>query len=213
MRFKVIAITALLVSAAIGTALVAAENVPAGEVGNPPSVKPSGSPLEEIRATVAELVQVVEKYPGEENVARRRAELRQVIEPRFDFEEMSARSLGANWNQITAEERREFVRLFSDLLADTYLNRIENIRDDTVSLEGERVMLPNAIVRTMVTYKNDRFPIDYRLIARDGKWQVYDVVIENIGLVANYRNEFAGIIRKEKMAGLLRRLREKKGKQ
>lgn len=213
MKFKVMVSSALLLSVAIGTAFVAAENTAVLEEAEAQVEKPLGSPLKEIESTVEQLVQVVETYPGEESVSQRRAQLRQVIEPRFDFEEMSARSLGANWNQITPEERKEFVKLFSDLLADTYLNRIENIRKDTVSLEGERIMLPNAIVRTMVTHRNDRFPIDYRLIARKGKWQVYDVIIENIGLVANYRNEFAGIIRKEKMAGLLKRLREKKAKQ
>lgn len=211
MRRSIMAGGVLALSIAIGVALVSAEGGTETVNQERGSEQPLNSPLQEVKKTVAALVEVVEAYAGDANVEIRRVKLREVIEPRFDFEEMSARSLGANWNQITVDERQEFVKLFSDLLADTYLNRIENIRRDTVSFEGERIVPPNAIVRTMVTHRNDRFPIDYRLIVKNGQWQVYDVIIENIGLVANYRNEFAGIIRKEKMSGLLQRLREKKG--
>lgn len=166
------------------------------------------TPFEEVKATIDLLVQAVGEFPGTENLQARRAKLRKIIEPRFDFREMAKRSLGTNWNQITTQEQEEFVAVFSDLLATTYLKRIENIRAETVKIESEKLSMPTSMVKTMVTHKGDKFPIDYKLVKRDS-WKVYDVVIENIGLVANYRNEFAGIIRKEQFPGLMRRLRNK----
>lgn len=169
------------------------------------------SPLKAIESTVNEVVQTSESLPGDVNIAERREKLRAIIEPRFDFDEMSKRSLGAHWQRIDAEERQEFIRLFSDLLAQTYLGRIESVKPGMVKVESENVDFPRAVVKTTVTSKRDTFPIDYKMLSREGQWRVYDVVIENIGLVANYRNEFAGIIRREQFSGLLKRLREKGG--
>lgn len=170
---------------------------------------PSMSPIDEMRKTIDELVVVVGKYPGEANLEARRAKLREVLNKCFDFAEMSKRSLGTNWKEITPAEQEEFVRVFSDLLARTYLSKIETIKAGMVRFDGEKVELPRATVKTRVEDKGDFFPIDYKLLIEDGRWQVYDVVIENIGLVANYRNEFSGIIRREAFAGLIKRLRDK----
>lgn len=170
---------------------------------------PALSPLKEVEGTINALVQVVEAFPGEDKLSQRRAKLREVITPKFDFREMAKRSLGAHWKERSDEERDEFVRLFSDLLAKIYLDRIENVRANMVKVNSESVKEASATVKTMVNYKDDEFPIDYKLLPVDGRWKVYDVLIENIGLVVNYRNEFAGIIRKEQFEGLLKRLREK----
>ncbi|RIL09909.1 MAG: organic solvent tolerance ABC transporter substrate-binding protein, partial [Proteobacteria bacterium] len=147
--------------------------------------------------------------PALRQVKERREKLRAVIQPRFDFQEMSKRSLGPYWNEATPAQRTEFVDVFSELLARTYLGRIETVRTGMVKIDNEAVDFPKAVVKTTVTLKGDAFPIDYKLQSTDGNWRVYDVVIENIGLVANYRNEFAGIIRKEKISGLISRLKDK----
>lgn len=167
------------------------------------------APKQEVQSTVDDIVKAVATFPGEEKSHERRSKLRAIIEPKFDFEEMAKRSLGANWNDISSEQQTEFVRVFSDLLAKTYLNRIENVRSDMVKVDSELVRDSQAIVKTTVTDKGSSFPIDYKLLRKEAAWRVYDVVIENIGLIANYRNEFSGIIRKEKFEGLLRRLKEK----
>ena len=78
-----------------------------------------------------------------------------------------------------------------------------------VEIKNTQVKDPKALVKTIVNYKGDTFPLDYRMLNRDGSWKVYDVVIENIGLVSNYRNEFAGIIRKKKFSGLMEMLKKK----
>lgn len=167
------------------------------------------SPKAEMQSTLDSLVEVVQSHPGEEQLEDRRSKMREVIEPRFDFEEMSKRSLGAEWKSLSEPQRNEFVDLFSELLARTYLGRIENVEPGMVEIQDQKIRYPRALVRTSVDYKGDTFPIDYKLVNRGGGWQVYDVIIENIGLISNYRNEFAGIIRKEKFAGLLERLRAK----
>lgn len=173
------------------------------------SATAEAGPIDELRTTLDKVVDAVERLPGESNIHARRAELRQIIQPNFDFDEMARRSLGAYWDKISADQQKEFISVFSDLLASTYLGRIETVKRGMVKIEREKVEFPRAIVRTNVTAKGETFPIDYKLMSQGGKWRVYDVVIENIGLVANYRNEFAGIIRKEEFAGLMDRLREK----
>jgi phospholipid transport system substrate-binding protein len=177
------------------------------------------APIKEVRATLDDVIAAVEQFKGEAHLAERREKLRSVIKPRFDFDEMARRSLGPEWSKRTASEQEEFVSVFSELLASTYLARVETVTSDMVSVDKEKVEMPSvpgdiakAIVRTTVTNKGDTFPIDYRLQFVKGNWRVYDVIIENIGLVANYRNEFAGIIRREEFSGLMEKLRAKAGR-
>lgn len=169
------------------------------------------SPSMQVKETLDKMVTIVAAYPGEGNTVERRRQLRELISPRFDFSAMAKSSLGPHWDKVTVEERTEFVNVFSNLLASTYLKRIENIRSDTVKIDGERMGTPptTGLVKTTVTYKGDKFPIDYKLYRVADSWKVYDVIIENIGLVLNYRNEFAGIIRKEQFSGLMKQLRKK----
>lgn len=166
-------------------------------------------PQKSIETTLDKLVEVVESHPGDEERDARRELMRKVIEPRFDFEEMAMRSLGANWLKIKDDERTRFVEVFSELLAKTYLNRLESLERGMVSVNSTKVQNPKALVRTTVKYEGDTFPLDYKLLQKDNRWRVYDVIIENIGLVSNYRNEFSGIIRKERFEGLMKRLEKK----
>ncbi|NLF25242.1 MAG: ABC transporter substrate-binding protein [Deltaproteobacteria bacterium] len=170
------------------------------------------TPREEMSKILDQLVDIAEAHPGDKNLEVRKTEMRKVIEPKFDFQQMSQLSLGSQWSSLSAQDRAEFVKVFSDLLAKTYLSKISVVTRGMVRISGDRVRENRALVRTMVTFKGDEFPLDYKLVNRGGEWKVYDVIIENIGLVVNYRNEFAGIIRKEKFDGLMKRLREKLAK-
>jgi phospholipid transport system substrate-binding protein len=173
------------------------------------AVAPAPSPKAEVEAVISEVVRIAQALPGDQNTTKRRAELREVINPRFDFEEMAKRSLGAEWRNCTPDQQKDFVDVFSGLLSRTYLSRIETVKPGMVTIDSEKLDGAKAVVRTTVNHKGDEFPIEYKLLNEAGTWRVYDVVIENIGLVANYRNEFAGIIRKEKFDGLMSRLRAK----
>jgi phospholipid transport system substrate-binding protein len=176
-----------------------------------PSATAEGtSPKAEIEQTINDIIKTVATTPDASVSPVRRQKLRELINPKFNFAEMSKRSLGPNWNEITAAEQAEFTEVFSELLARTYLSKIETVKPGMVKVESENVEPPKAVVKTIVISKGDTFPIDYKLIQKDGgSWQVYDVVIENIGLVANYRNEFSGIIRKDNFSGLMEKLRAK----
>jgi phospholipid transport system substrate-binding protein len=167
------------------------------------------SPKAEMQKTIDDIITIAGEYSGDAAKITRREKLRALINPKFNFAEMAKRSLGANWNEISSEEQKEFTTVFSELLARTYLSKIETVKPGMVKVESEQVEVPRAVVKTTVTSKGDTFPIDYKLTFNNSTWQVYDVVIENIGLVANYRNEFSGVIRKEKFSGLMERLRKK----
>jgi len=168
------------------------------------------TPKSLVQSTLDQVVSIVEEHVGDEKQEYRRQLMRETINPHFDFEEMAKRSLGAYWKDINDSQRSEFVSIFSDMLARTYLSKIDTVERGMVTVGNEEVQGPRAFVKTIVTSKGDKFSLDYRLMNTAGKWRVYDVVIENIGVVSNYRNEFAGIIRKERFEGLIQRLREKK---
>lgn len=170
------------------------------------------APMESVRMTIDEVVKVAVTLKGDENKAQRRQKLRDIITPRFDFPEMSKRSLGTAWLQMTPTQQEDFVEVFSSLLGRTYLERVETVEEKMVTIDSENVIFPKAQVKTSVHRKGDVFPLDYRLLYKENGWKVYDVIIENIGLVSNYRNEFSGIIRKDGIDGLIRRLREKEDK-
>lgn len=167
------------------------------------------SPKTEMQKTIDDIIRVASQYPDDSQKSVRRQKLRELINPKFNFTEMSRRSLGANWNEISTDQQQEFTHVFSELLARTYLSKIETVKPGMVKIDSESVNPPKASVKTTVTSKGDNFPIEYKMSFEDGRWQVYDVVIENIGLIGNYRNEFSGIIRKEKFEGLMSRLRQK----
>lgn len=139
------------------------------------------------------------------------AKLKDIILPMFNFEEMAKRSLGAAWNKATPAEQKEFVDLFSDLLARTYLKKIKKNAEESVLLRiSDSVDGNTAMVKSKMKSGEDEIEIDYRMSQDGGRWRVYDVVIENVGLVNNYRNEFPGIVRNEGFQGLIKRLKEKK---
>lgn len=167
--------------------------------------------IEDVKVTVQRVVEVAETMAGDDASAQRRAKLREIISERFDFAEMAKRSLGPQWAKITPQEQDDFVKVFSDLLAKTYMNRVEKAKTGMVTVESENLDFPKSLVKTKIKSGGSIFPLDYRLQNVNGTWKVYDVIIENIGLVANYRNEFAGIIRSSGFSGLMDGLRAKTG--
>ncbi len=167
------------------------------------------SPLDTVKDTVDKIIIAVEKNPSDSETTIRRNNIRKIIEPVFNFKEMAKMSLGNNWLTAKPAEQEEYVALFSDLLATTYLKKIDQIKKDTVIFRGTREKDNKALVKTDINYNDDLFPIVYKMKKEESGWKVYDVSIENISLVVNYRNEFAGIIRKDGVSGLIEQLRKK----
>jgi len=171
---------------------------------------------QQISSTLETLVSIVEQNVGEEASATRRQKLRNAINPYFDFAEMSKRSLAKHWLEMDVDQKKDFVGAFSNLLARTYIDKIELIRRGMVEIVSNKDFPPTtsgvarASVKTMVTHKGETFPIEYRLYQkRDEDWKVYDVIVENIGLVSNYRTEFSSVIRKKGISGLITDIKAK----
>jgi phospholipid transport system substrate-binding protein len=172
----------------------------------------AGEATQQIKETVDAVVDVLnnKELKKPENKQKRRKQLREIVNKRFDFEEMAKRSLGLAWNKRTPEEKKEFVSLFSDLLENTYINKIERYEHEKVLYTGERIEGSYAAVKTtIVTEKEVEIPVEYRIFKKGDKWEVYDIIIEGVSLVNNYRTQFSSIIRSDSYEGLVKKLRDK----
>jgi phospholipid transport system substrate-binding protein len=178
---------------------------------------PAASPRDIVQSAVNRVVVALQKADGEadptpaQRLAReqRRLDIRRVAADLFDFDEISRRALSRHWTARSPEEQAEFVRLFTDLLERTYIGRIESYSGEKIMYLGEVVDGPFATVRSkVVTRRRTETPLDYKLHLRDGRWKVYDVLIDHVSFVATYRSEFGRIIQKESYSALVERLRK-----
>jgi phospholipid transport system substrate-binding protein len=169
----------------------------------------AASPTDAIKGTVDQVVRLLSnpalKDPGQKNQILQ--QVRQVVNRRFDYDEMAKRCL-TNWNQLSSSQRREFVSLFSELLATSYADKLAKYSGEKVTYAGDRVDGDLAEVKTLLLRSNDRIPINYRLINKS-QWVVYDVVIEGVSLVNNYRSQFSRVMGESSYAELVRRLQAK----
>jgi phospholipid transport system substrate-binding protein len=170
------------------------------------------TPTETVKQRVDDALQSLSRSSGAtaEASEQRRAEIRKAADTLFDFPEMSRRALGRHWADRTPAEREEFTRLFTDLIARSYIGKIDQYAGEAIAYVGERVDGDHASVRSqVVTAKGSQIPVEYRLRRANDAWTAYDVLIENVSLVGTYRSQFDRIIKSESFANLLRRLREK----
>ncbi len=177
-----------------------------------PAVASGGEPTTQIKQTVDAVIETLKdrdlKKPARKE--QRRRQIRLLVHERFDFEEMSKRSLTTYWKKLTPEEQKEFVSLYSDLLESTYIKKIERYENERVLYKDEKVDGSYAFVKTgIVTTKEVEIPVDYRLLNKNGKWEIYDVVIEGVSLINNYRAQFTNIMRTGSYQDLAARLRGK----
>jgi phospholipid transport system substrate-binding protein len=174
----------------------------------------SSSPLQVVQSGSDRGLCIIKSslFEGGPSIQQRRDEILGVLEEYFDFQEMAKRALGRQWKEISQEKQQEFVRLFKQLLFNTYVSRIESGAKPTTNIHYSGEMLEDrfALVKTQVTATDPPdIEIDYRLLLSGTEWKVYDVVIEGISLVSNYRQQFASILNGESFESLLKRLGEK----
>lgn len=173
-----------------------------------PAMTPTETVKTRVEAALQNLSQTSASRP--ESIEQRRAELRRAADSLFDFTEMGRRALGRHWADRTPAEREEFVKLFTDLIARSYIGKIDHYAGETIAYTAERVDGDEASVQSrVVTAKGSQIPVEYRLHRINDGWSAYDVFVENVSLVGTYRSQFDRIIRSESFASLLRRLREK----
>jgi phospholipid transport system substrate-binding protein len=174
----------------------------------------AGEATEAMRGTIDEVLRILAnkelKQPSKAN--ERRQLLEKVVAERFDYQEMSRRSLGASWNNLSDKEKQEFVSLFQTLLVNTYADKIESYTGDGVQYVNERNEKDYAEVRTKVLTGKTDIPLDYRLLHKGSDWRVYDVVVDGVSLVNNYRGQFTKILRNSSYADLVDQLRKKSEK-
>jgi phospholipid transport system substrate-binding protein len=173
----------------------------------------AGPVTDQLRGQIDRVIKVLDdpRLKGDGHAGERRVAMRKIVDESFDFGEMAKRSLGPHWAGRTAAERDEFVHLFSDLLERTYLSRITQYNGEPIVYTGESVDGEQAVVRTkIVTRQGTEIPVDYHLLRRSERWLVYDVRIESISLVGNYRTQFNKIIQTTSYRELVRKLQAKR---
>jgi phospholipid transport system substrate-binding protein len=171
----------------------------------------AGEPTEAIRGAVSQGVEILKnaKLDNPKERARVIDRLRQIVYPLFDFNEMSMRSLGANWRRLSPQQQKEFVSTFTALLEKTYADQIDLYNGQQVVYTGENIDGNYAQVESRIIDKNNQtYSVVYRLHKVDGKWKIYDVVAENISLVNNYRSQFNRVIARSSFEELLRTMKE-----
>lgn len=172
----------------------------------------AGTPTEQLKAQVERVLKVLEdpelRSAGKAN--ERRAAVRKLAEGIFDFEETARRSLGRHWSARTPAEREEFVRLFADLLERSYLTKIELYGGEKIQYLGDTVEAGTATVKTKIIAKGGtEIPVDYKMLQKADRWLVYDVAIEGVSLVSNYRTQFNKIIQTSSYQELVKKLKTK----
>jgi phospholipid transport system substrate-binding protein len=184
--------------------------VVAGLALGAPAPARAGAPSDQLKASVERIIRVLED-PALRAPARapeRRAAIRKEAEGVFDFTETARRALGRHWPGLAEKDRREFTVLFTDLIERAYISKIERYSGERITYAGEAVDAGLATVRTrFVTRQGTEVPVDYRMQQREGRWLVYDVSVEGVSLINNYRTQFDKIIQSSSYAELVRRMK------
>ena len=175
------------------------------------SLAVAGVPTDTVRDYTDAVVKVLEDpaLKVEDRRAERRAAVRKIAIDVFDVQETARRALGPHWQQRSPQEREEFVQLFAELLERSYINKIDLFGGEKLRFTEEKLDGDHAVVRAkVITRQGTEVPVEARMINRSGnRWQIYDIVIENISLIGNYRSQFDRIIRSSSYGELAKRLR------
>ncbi len=170
------------------------------------------NPQAVIKTGTDQVLQLLKRYP--EDTRDRREKIRTVVvkylDEYFDFDEIAKHALGTRWNEQPPEKQQEFSRDFSQLLFSTYIGKIEKYVHEKITYNQKEIEGNRAVIETLEAGDQScKVPVDYYLRLKDGKWKVYDVAIEGIDLVANYRGQFESILLRKSFDDLLRQLKEK----
>ena len=174
----------------------------------------SAAPSDTVKEHVNKVLEVLRDpaLKGEPGRKLKKEKIYSISEEMFDFTELSKRSLGQNWNKLNAGQQEEFIKLFKSILETAYADKITSYTDEKVIFKDEISLSEKTVeVPTVIVAKTSEIPINYRLLQEKGRWKVYDVVIEGVSLVNNYRTQFREILAKKTPEALLDILRKKVG--
>jgi len=175
----------------------------------------AGAPLNAVEVHVNKVLDVLRDpaLKGESGKKAKKEKIRSISEKMFDYTELSRRTLGQDWKKLNPSQQKEFTELYRTLLEDAYADKIVNYKDEKVIFGKENPLTEKTVeVQTTIVTKKADIPINYRVILKEGAWRVYDVVIEGVSLINNYRSQFREILANKSPEVLLDTLRKKVGK-
>jgi phospholipid transport system substrate-binding protein len=168
----------------------------------------AGPPTEQVRAYTDQVVKVLQSPAL--TLPERRAAIGHIASEAFDVSETAQRALGVHWQQRTPAEREEFVKLFANLLEQTYISQIDQYGGERIAYLGEQIDGDRAIVRARIVTKNGtEVPVESRLLLKDNRWLIYDILIANMSLISSYRAQFDRVIRTASYEDLVKRLQSR----
>ena len=165
------------------------------------------SPMDAVRTSVEAILEALKNE--QLDTPARREQMRVAIEDRFDFRAMSQRTLATNWKKATDQEQQKFVELFSRLIENSYVSKIESYTNEKVEYPDTKVKGRKAVVDTLIISASAEIPVNYKLYLNGDEWLVYDVIIEGVSLISNYRSSYQEIVKKEGISGLLAKMQDK----
>jgi phospholipid transport system substrate-binding protein len=175
----------------------------------------AGAPLDTIKANANSVLEVLRdpKLKGDTGKKVKEQRVEAAADKLFDWVELSKRTLGLNWNKLSPEQRKEFVELYRTVLKDAYVDKITGYTNEQVNFTKEAPLSESTVeVQSVVVAKGVETPIFYRVIKKEIEWKVYDVVIEGVSLISNYRTQFREILGNNPPEKLIETLRKKAGK-
>jgi phospholipid transport system substrate-binding protein len=163
----------------------------------------AASPMENVKSLITEVQAILQTHaPGSERLAL----VEQVAAKHLDFQEMAKRCLGSTWNTLSGTQKNEFVHLFSELLKAHYANHLDDFAKTTVTYQGETCGADSSEVHIVVVRPNDRIPVSFRLLQKPEGWMIYDMNIDGVSMVSNFRTQFSRAITASSYQGLVARL-------
>ena len=175
----------------------------------------AGTALETVKAQADKVLEVL-RDPALKPESAKKVKIeriRSISEKMFDYTELSKRTLAKNWDTFNPDQQKEFARLYRSLLEDAYVDKILSYSDEKIVFNKEvPLTAKTSEIQSAVLRKNGEIPIHYRVVLKGGTWKVYDVVIEGVSLISNYRSQFREILMNKQPEALLETLRKKVGK-
>jgi len=180
----------------------------------------AADPTEVLKAPMDEALALLRDPQYKTDDSAKKAEQREkfwaLIEPVFDFKELSKRTLARNWKKFNDAQQTEFAQVFSELMGNIYVDRIQGGYNDEIIDFSDQILhesRPLAVVKTFIVSSRNRIPVDYSLIKKGNTWRVYDVKVEGVSLVKNYRSQFKEILSKDSPDQLIEQLKQKVAEQ
>ena len=171
-------------------------------------------PVDQLKKAIDQVIDILKDpaYAGSTRESRHK-KIMTIINNIFDFKEMAKRILARNWNRFTSQEQKEFSALFGEFLSENYLGKIQKeFKGEKVVYLGEEILTAEkASIKTKIIRSNVEIPVDYSMLLRDNTWRVYDVKIENVSLLKNYRSQFSEILLKKTPSQLIKLIKDKLG--